>query len=89
MVYLNIPVGIGGFAGSKMAGYLYGHYGEKATLALRYLAEHTPRSGGVSWDGSIATLESALGVSRTEAVATLQEITGMNAAQVTQLLWDT
>lgn len=87
--YVNIPVGIGGFAGSKMAGYLYGHYGEKATLALRYLAEHTPRSGGVSWDGSIATLESALGVSRTEAVATLQEITGMNAAQVTQLLWDT
>ncbi len=87
--YVNIPVGIGGFVGSKMAGYLYGHYGEKATLALKYLAEHTPFGQGKGWDGSIVTLESTLGVARTEAVAKLQEITGMDAVQVTRLLWDT
>jgi MFS family permease len=87
--YVNIPVGIGGFVGSKMAGYLYGHYGEKATLALKYLAQHTPFGQGKGWDGSIATLESTLGVTRMEAVVKLQEVTGLNAVEVTKLLWDT
>ena len=35
--YVNIPVGIGGYAGSKLAGYLYGHFGDKAVLAQKYL----------------------------------------------------
>jgi len=87
--YVNIPVGIGGFVGSKMAGYLYGHYGEKATLALKYMAEHTPFGADKNWDGSIATLEGALGVSRTEAVLKLQEVTGLDPVQVTRLLWET
>jgi MFS family permease len=87
--YVNIPVGIGGFVGSKMAGYLYGHYGEKATLALKYLAQHTPFGQAKGWNGDLATLESTLGVARTEAVARLQEITGMDAVGVTKLLWDT
>ncbi|RJP79694.1 MAG: MFS transporter [Candidatus Zixiibacteriota bacterium] len=84
--YVNIPVGIGGFVGSKMAGYLYGHYGEKATLALKYLADHTP---GINWNGKLATLEEAVGVPRTEAVQTLMETTGMSAVEVTNLLWNT
>jgi MFS family permease len=87
--YVNIPVGIGGFVGSNMAGYLYGHYGEKATLALKYLAQHTDFGMGKGWNGSVATLESALGVSRIEAVTKLQSIVGMDGAQVTKLLWDT
>jgi hypothetical protein len=85
--YVNIPVGIGGFVGSKMAGYLYGHYGEKATLALKYLAEHTPFGQAKGWDGSINTLESTLGVPRTEAMLKLQEVTGWDAVQATQELW--
>ncbi|MEW6071704.1 MAG: MFS transporter [Planctomycetota bacterium] len=87
--YVNIPVGIGGYFGSKMAGYLYGHHGEKATLALKYLAEHTSFGDGKGWDGSIATLESTLGVARTDAVARLQEATGSSAGEVTRLLWAT
>ena len=43
--YVNIPVGVGVFAGSWLAGWVYGHYGEKAMLALRYLAR--ARSAGL------------------------------------------
>lgn len=32
---MNIPVGIGVYIGSKLAGYLYGNYGEKAVLKLQ------------------------------------------------------
>ncbi len=85
--YVNIPVGIGGFIGSKMAGYLYGHYGEKATLSLKYLASE--KGQGVGWDGSLDTLEAAVGIPRQQAFARLQEVTGLDAVQATQLLWDT
>lgn len=87
--YVNIPVGIGVYVGSKLAGYVYGHFGEKAVLALKYLAEHTPFGAGKAWDGQVATLESALGVSRTEAMLKLQEVTGLDAVAATQLLWET
>ncbi len=87
--YVNIPVGIGVYIGSKLAGYVYGHFGEKAVLALKYLAEHTPFGRGKGWDGQVATLESALGVSRTEAMLKLQEVTGLDAVAATQLLWET
>ncbi|MCY2989049.1 MAG: MFS transporter [Planctomycetota bacterium] len=40
--YVNIPVGVGLYFGSLLGGYVYGHFGEKAVLALRYLAERTP-----------------------------------------------
>jgi MFS family permease len=85
--YVNIPVGIGGFVGSKMAGYLYGHYGEKATLALKYIAQKGLIEAGKTWNGNVGSLEATLGVPRTEAVAKLGELTGMNAQQVTRLLW--
>lgn len=87
--YVNIPVGLGVFVGSKIAGYLYGHYGEKAVLALRYIAEHTPFGQTKGWDGEIAQLEPALGITRTEAFARLQELTGLDSHAATQLLWDT
>ena len=87
--YVNIPVGIGGFVGSKMAGHIYGHYGEKAVLSLKYLAERTPLGKAAGWDGSVGTLEAALGVTRPEAFGRLQQALGLDAAQTTQLLWDT
>lgn len=87
--YVNIPVGVGVYIGSKLAGYLYGHSGEKAVLALRYLAEKTPFGAGKAWDGSAGTLEAALGVKRTEAMAKLQEVTGLDPTAATQMLWDT
>jgi proton-dependent oligopeptide transporter, POT family len=85
--YVNIPVGIGGYIGSKMAGYLYGHYGDKAVVAQKYLAEHVIEGG--SWDGKLESLDAAAGVDRTAAFAQLQEVTGLDAIAATQLLWDT
>jgi MFS family permease len=87
--YVNIPVGVGVFLGSKIAGYVYGHYGEKAVLALRYLAEHTPFGQGKAWDGRVSSLEQTLGVSRTEAMIKLQEVTGLDPLAATQMLWNT
>jgi MFS family permease len=87
--YVNIPVGVGGFVGSKMAGWLYGNYGEKAVLAQKYLATRVDGAVASAWDGSLQTLEAAAGVSRTEAFARLVEVTGLDATQATQLLWDT
>ena len=87
--YVNIPVGVGVYAGSKIAGYVYGHFGEKAVLALRYLAEKTPFGQGKGWNGDVAALETVLGVKRTEAMAKLQEVTGLDPLAATKLLWDT
>jgi len=87
--YVNIPVGIGGFTGSKLAGYLYGHYGEKAVLAQKYLLQHTPLGEGKTWDGNPNMLEQLIGVPRTEAMLKLQEVLNMDAVQTTKLLWDT
>jgi MFS family permease len=87
--YVNIPVGLGGFVGSKMAGYLYGHYGEKATLALKYILENTQYGAERIWNGKIADLETSVGIARTEAFAKLQELTGMDAVTATKVLWDT
>ncbi len=87
--YVNIPVGIGGGFGNYLAGKIYARVGEKATLALKYLLEHTPFGDGKTWDGDINTLEKAAGVPRTEAFAKLQEVLGKEGPEVTQILWET
>jgi len=70
-----------------LQGYFYGNFGEKAVLAQKYLAEHAP--GGGSWDGKLGSLDAAAGVARTEAFVKLQQVTGLDAAAATTLLWDT
>jgi dipeptide/tripeptide permease len=87
--YANIPIGVGVYVGSRIAGYVYGHFGEKAVLALKYLAQRTPFGQGKVWNGDVSTLESVLGVKRTEAMAKLQEVTGLDPIAATRLLWDT
>ncbi len=87
--YVNIPIGIGGFTGSKLAGYLYGHFGEKAVLAQKYLLQHTALGEGKVWNGDPNQLEQLIGVSRTESMIKLQEVLGIDAVQATKLLWDT
>ena len=87
--YVNIPVGIGGFAGSKMAGYVYGNFGEKAVLAQKYLLQHTDFGTGLGWNGRVESLDAALGVPRTEAFLKLQQVLGIDAVEATRLLWDT
>lgn len=87
--YVNIPVGVGVLIGSRIAGYVYGHHGEKAVLALRYMAEKTPSGLAAGWDGAVGSLEATLGVKRTEAMVRLEEITGLDPSAATKLLWDT
>jgi MFS family permease len=88
--YVNIPVGVGVYIGSKIAGHVYGHYGEKAALALRYLAEKTHLGNDLKgWNGDVTSLETLLGVKRTAAMARLTEVTGMDPVTATRTLWDT
>jgi dipeptide/tripeptide permease len=87
--YVNIPVGIGGLVGAKLQGYVYGNFGEKAVLAQKYLAEHTDFLKGAVWDGTVDSLDTTLGVLRPDAFAKLQEVTGLNAIEATDLLWHT
>jgi dipeptide/tripeptide permease len=87
--YVNIPVGIGGLIGAKLQGYVYGNFGEKAVLAQKYLAEHTDFLKGAAWDGKVGSLDTTLGVVRTDAFVKLQEVTGLNAVEATDLLWNT
>ncbi len=87
--YVNIPAGIGSGVGAWIAGIVYGNYGEKAVLALRYLAEHTPLGQGKGWNGVPGTLEATLGVNRSEAFYALRYSLGMDAQTCTKLLWDT
>jgi MFS family permease len=87
--YVNIPVGIGGFVGAKLQGKLYSEVGEKAVLAQKYLAEHTDFLGGAAWDGEVGSLDSTLGVMRTDAFLKMQEVTGLNATEATEILWNT
>ena len=75
--------------GVKPVGYLYGQYGEKATLALRYLAGLTELGAGRRWDGQIASLEATLGVDCSDAVDMLQDVLGIDTSAATQLLWET
>jgi proton-dependent oligopeptide transporter, POT family len=74
MGYANMPTAIGWAYGSIMGGQIYEKMGDKANLALRYLAEHQGITSGVT---------------REEAAAKLQEVLHLNAADTTHLLWTT
>jgi POT family proton-dependent oligopeptide transporter len=88
--YVNIPVAVGPAIGAKIVGALYGTYGEKATLAMRYLAEKTDYvKGKGAWDGNVEHLAEFVGIKRTEAVTTLMSVVGQDAHAVNRLLWDT
>jgi dipeptide/tripeptide permease len=90
--YVNIPVGIGQAVGGLLMGWVYGSYGEKATLAYRYLAEKTDylaQNGRPAWDGNIASLDDTVGVPRKVAYETMKSYTGLDGPAATDLLWQT
>ncbi len=87
--YANIPVGVGGFIGSLLAGFFYGHYGDKSVLAQKYLLQHTELGIGKVWSGNPDHLTEILGVPRTEAMMKLQEVLNIDAIEGTRLLWET
>jgi hypothetical protein len=69
-----MPTAIGWAYGSTLGGQIYDKMGDKANLALRYLAEHQGITSGVE---------------RTVAMEKLQQVLGMDAVQATNLLWKT
>jgi len=88
LAYINIPVGVGIFAGAKLAGLIYGNVGEKATLALRYIAEQK----GIEWRpffDNVSDLEKTLGITRNEAMPALEKMLNLSSQEATTLLWDT
>jgi len=87
--YVNIPVGLGGWVGATLQGHVYGHYGEKAVLAQKYLVEHAGQPLRGAWDGTVGSLDAVTGIARTDAFAHLQAVTGLDATQATELLWNT
>ncbi|MDB4943682.1 MAG: Di-/tripeptide transporter [Labilithrix sp.] len=87
--YVNIPVALGQGLGAKLAGWQYGKNGEKAVLAMKYLAENTEHHGAGVWDGDVAHLEAFTGVKRTTAFETLTSTLGQDANATTDLLWAT
>lgn len=72
MGYANIPQGVGWAFGSWYAGSVYDQLGDKANLALDYLAKNYELTD----------------VARTNAMNKLVEVTGMTHQQATDLLWD-
>jgi hypothetical protein len=86
---VNIPVALGQALGAKLAGWQYGRNGEKATLALKYLAEKTDHHGAGAWDGDIEHLAEFVGVKRTAAFETLTNVLGQDANAVNAVLWST
>jgi hypothetical protein len=74
MGYSNMPYAIGWTIGSFMGGRIYDAQGDKANLAMRYLAEHNGMTSGVD---------------RTKAVETLQGVLHIDATAATKLLWST
>lgn len=69
--YVNIPVGIGLFVGSWVAGFVYDRYGEKASLALKYMADRpalvAQAARATEWSDSLDLLPDLLQVHRDEA----------------------
>ncbi len=73
MGYANIPQGIGWGVGSVFAGHVYDTAGDKANLAIDYLA----------------TNYNVTDVARPEAMNKLVELAGTDHIQVTNMLWTT
>jgi MFS family permease len=72
MGYANMPTAIGWAYGSFAGGQIYDRMGDKANLAMRWLAEHRGMTEGVE---------------RTHAMDTLQRVAGLDAVRATDLLW--
>ncbi len=87
--YVNIPIAFGQAMGAKLSGWQYGAHGEKATLALKYLATKTDHHAAGAWDGDIEHLAEFVGVKRTAAFETLGAELKLDPNAVNDLLWTT
>jgi len=72
--YLNLSMAIGLGIGSLLGGYLYGNFGEKSSLALKFLQKQGVNVQNISPSAAFAELATKLNLTHTQA---------------TKLLWDT
>ena len=88
--YVNIPVGIGVFVGSWMAGVVYDSYGEKATLSLKYLATNRPvlveAAPCADWSDSLDKVVELTGIDRDNALNIVAQHNNQTAEQAAQML---
>ena len=88
--YVNIPIGIGVGIGSWLGGFVYDHYGEKATLALKELAARPALIGraarSIDWSDSLDRIPELLAVERDAAFPLAQEDLGQNAEAAAETL---
>jgi MFS family permease len=71
--YLNISLAIGLGIGSLLGGFFYGKYGEKATMAVKYLQDNYGMKGEIDPSKAMALLSEKANITMTEA---------------TKILWD-
>ncbi len=81
--YVNIPVGIGLFVGSYMAGFVYDNYGEKAGLALKEMAARpqivAKAARATDWSDSLEKIPPLLDIERDSAFIAAQTEMGADA----------
>jgi hypothetical protein len=69
--YVNIPIGVGVFAGSYIAGLVYNQYGEKATLALKELGANSQlvaqAAKSADWSDSLEKIPHLIMIERGQA----------------------
>jgi proton-dependent oligopeptide transporter, POT family len=73
MGFINIPIAIAFAIGAISGGWIYQSFGEKAGLAARYMNEHLGILGKVELN---------------TAFTQLGQLTGMNATELTTMLWN-
>lgn len=90
--YVNIPVGIGLFVGSYMAGFVYDNYGEKAGLALKEMATQSQIAAkaarATDWSDSLEKIPLLLGIDRSDAFDLARTDMGVDAETAARRLRD-
>ncbi len=91
--YVNIPIGVGVGIGSLIAGYVYDQYGEKATLALKYLGEQpqlvAKAARSADWSDALDRVVSVGGVERSRALALASKSLGVESSRAADRLVET
>lgn len=76
MGYANIPLAIGWAYGSLMGGRVYDAQGDKANLAIKYLADKLDITTSVAWD-AMTSLQHSLGPKVAETIKYIAQSSGV------------
>ncbi len=76
MGYANIPLAIGWAYGSFLGGTIYDDAGDKANLAIRYMADKLDITTGTAWD-AMTSLQATVGDKVAESIQALAQFNGI------------